>query len=58
VLDLFTSLQKSRNLALIVVTHSDEVAERADRVIRMKDGKVVFDSGADLIPVSDPAATG
>ena len=58
VLDLFTTLQKSRNLALIVVTHSDEVAERADRVVRMKDGQVVFDSGADLIPVSDPAATG
>jgi putative ABC transport system ATP-binding protein len=58
VLDLFTALQKTRNLALIVVTHSDEVAERADRVVKMKDGKVIFDSGADLIPVPDPAATG
>ncbi len=58
VLDLFSSLQKSRNLALVVVTHSDEVAERADRVVKMKDGKVVFDSGADLVPAPDPAATG
>jgi putative ABC transport system ATP-binding protein len=58
VLDLFTALQKSRNLALVVVTHSPEVAERADRVVRMKDGKVVSDSGAELIPVPDPAATG
>jgi putative ABC transport system ATP-binding protein len=58
VLDLFTSLQKSRQLALVVVTHSDEVAERADRVVRMKDGKVVFDSGADLAITPDPAATG
>jgi ABC-type lipoprotein export system ATPase subunit len=57
VLDLFNSLQKSRNLALVVVTHSDEVAERADRVVKMKDGKVVSDSGADLVP-TDPAATG
>jgi putative ABC transport system ATP-binding protein len=44
VLDLFTALQKSRNLALVVVTHSDEVAQRADRVIRMKDGKILSDS--------------
>ncbi|MDY3552513.1 ABC transporter ATP-binding protein [Gemmata sp. JC717] len=44
VLDLFASLQKARNLALLVVTHSDEVAQRADRVIRMKDGRVVSDS--------------
>jgi putative ABC transport system ATP-binding protein len=58
VLDLFNALQKSRNLALIVVTHSDEVAERADRVVKMKDGRVVFDSGSDLIPAPDPAATG
>jgi putative ABC transport system ATP-binding protein len=57
VLDLFTSLQKDRHLALVVVTHSDEVAERADRVVRMKDGKVVSDSGAEQIAVPDPAAT-
>ncbi len=44
VLDLFASLQKSRNLALLVVTHSDEVADRADRVIHMKDGRVLSDS--------------
>jgi putative ABC transport system ATP-binding protein len=58
VLDLLTSLQKTRNLAMVVVTHSDEVAERADRVVRMRDGKVIADSGADLIPTPDTAATG
>jgi putative ABC transport system ATP-binding protein len=58
VLDLFTKLQKTRNLALIVVTHSDEVAERADRVVKMRDGKVVADSGTDLAQSPDPAATG
>lgn len=57
VLDLFTTLQKDRNLALIVVTHSDEVAERADRVVKMRDGRVVADSGADIIPTPDPATT-
>ena len=41
VLDLLTSLQRERGLAMIVVTHSDEVAQRADRVVWMKDGRVV-----------------
>jgi putative ABC transport system ATP-binding protein len=58
VLDLFASLQKSRNLALLVVTHSEEVAERADRRIRMRDGRIVGDSGADAATAPDPAATG
>jgi putative ABC transport system ATP-binding protein len=43
VLDLFASLRRDRNLALLVITHSAEVAERADRVVRMKDGRVVDD---------------
>jgi putative ABC transport system ATP-binding protein len=43
VLDLFASLRRDRKLALIVITHSPEVAERADRVVRMKDGRVVND---------------
>src|SRR5262245_37147171 len=37
VLDLLTSLQRDRNLTLLVITHSPEVADRADRIIRMKD---------------------
>jgi putative ABC transport system ATP-binding protein len=43
VLDLLTALQRTHKLALIVVTHSAEVAERADRVVKMKDGKVISD---------------
>jgi putative ABC transport system ATP-binding protein len=58
VLDLLTALQKTHNLALVVVTHSAEVAERADRVVKMRDGKVVADSGSDLVRAPDPAATG
>ena len=41
VLDLFDTLRRDRRLALVVVTHSTEVAERADRVVRMRDGRVV-----------------
>jgi len=43
VLDLLTALQRDSRLALLVVTHSPDVAERADRVVRMKDGRVVSD---------------
>ena len=43
VLDLLTRLQKQRGLTLVMVTHSPDVAARADRVVRMKDGKVVCD---------------
>ena len=41
VMDLLTGFQKSRNLALLIVTHSPEIAERADRIVKMKDGQVV-----------------
>ncbi len=43
VLALLTCLQRDRGLTLVMVTHSPDVAERADRVVRMKDGKVVSD---------------
>ena len=39
VLDLLTRLQKEKNLTLVMVTHSPEVADRADRVVRLRDGR-------------------
>lgn len=44
VLDLLTTMQHDRRLTLLVVTHSPDVAERADRVVRMKDGRVVSET--------------
>jgi putative ABC transport system ATP-binding protein len=44
ILDLLVNLRLERKLSLLIVTHSTEVAERADRIIRMKDGRVVEDS--------------
>jgi putative ABC transport system ATP-binding protein len=41
VLALFASLHRKRGMALAVVTHSHEVAERAQRVIRLRDGRLI-----------------
>ncbi|WP_020468171.1 ABC transporter ATP-binding protein [Zavarzinella formosa] len=41
VLDLLTNLRRDRRLSLLIVTHSPDVAARADRVIRMRDGQIV-----------------
>ncbi|OWK39372.1 ABC transporter ATP-binding protein [Fimbriiglobus ruber] len=46
VLDLLATLRQDRKLALLVVTHSPDVALRADRVVRMKDGQVLLDGVA------------
>jgi putative ABC transport system ATP-binding protein len=47
VLDLFDALHRDRGMTLGVVTHSSEVAERAERVIRLRDGRVESDGLAD-----------
>ena len=43
ILDTLRALNRERGLTLVVVTHDPGVAGRADRVIRMSDGKVVAD---------------
>ncbi len=43
VLDLFDGLNRDHGLTLIVVTHSDEVSQRAQRVLSIRDGKLVGD---------------
>ena len=57
VLRLFEDLHRERQMTLIVVTHSQEVAERADRLIRMRDGKIVADKKlrGEAAPVTDIA---
>jgi macrolide transport system ATP-binding/permease protein len=42
ILELLTELH-SRGLGVIVVTHDEEVAERAHRIIRMQDGEIISD---------------
>lgn len=40
VLDLFDRLHKEQEKTLVVITHSPEVAERADRVVHIRDGLI------------------
>ena len=43
IMEIFRGLRLSTGITIIVVTHSDEVAGYADRVIRFRDGRVVAD---------------
>jgi lipoprotein-releasing system ATP-binding protein len=39
--DLFFQLRKSFNQTFLIVTHNEELAQMSDRILHMKDGKIV-----------------
>ncbi len=41
ILDLFDRLHRERQVTIVVITHGTEVAERAQRVVGLRDGRVV-----------------
>ncbi len=41
ILDAMTAIRRQRNQTMVVVTHDREIAARADRVVRLDDGRVV-----------------
>lgn len=41
ILDLIDSLRTQRGLTVVVVTHDQDVAARADRIVNMLDGRIV-----------------
>ncbi len=43
VLALFDKLHRERGMTLVVITHSAEVARRAERIIAIRDGRIVDD---------------
>jgi ABC-type lipoprotein export system ATPase subunit len=43
ILELLTSVHRSRQMTLILITHDMTVAKRASRALQMKDGRIVFD---------------
>ena len=43
VLGLFKSLNRERGVTVVIVTHDPEVAKATDRVVRISDGRVIYD---------------
>ncbi len=43
ILELFTELNESENITIVMVTHEEHIAKMARRIIRMEDGSIVSD---------------
>ncbi len=43
ILDIFRKLNREHGITLVVVTHDADVAQQADRIVRMKDGIIADD---------------
>ena len=39
---LFTDLSKKHNQTFLIVTHNEELAKLSNRILQMKDGKMIF----------------
>jgi putative ABC transport system ATP-binding protein len=50
VMAIFTSLVRDHNITVILVTHEQEVASYADRIVRMRDGRIVEDHRKAAVP--------
>ncbi|HEX5431434.1 MAG TPA: ABC transporter ATP-binding protein [Bryobacteraceae bacterium] len=52
VLDLLVALNQSENTTLILVTHDQALASRADRIVTLRDGKIVADEMREPVSAS------
>jgi putative ABC transport system ATP-binding protein len=48
VLELLLGEQRRREVALLLVTHDERIAERCDRVLHMEDGQIQADSSTPI----------
>ncbi len=44
VFDLFAKLHRERGMTIVLITHSEDLGVRADRIIRMEDGHLLSDT--------------
>ncbi|MEZ4680883.1 MAG: ATP-binding cassette domain-containing protein [Caldilineaceae bacterium] len=54
ILDLLLDLHRERQTTLVMVTHSPELAARAERVITLHDGRVVDDTRNEVAAGAQP----
>ncbi len=57
IIELLTTLNQEMGMTTVISTHDRSVAEHASRVIEMRDGKVISDSGPGQAAPSDHLAT-
>jgi putative ABC transport system ATP-binding protein len=44
VFDLFAQLHRERGMTIVLITHSEDLGVRADRILRMEDGRLLSDT--------------
>jgi putative ABC transport system ATP-binding protein len=49
IFELMTALHDDKKTTLVLVTHDQELADRAERQIRLRDGKIILDSTKDQV---------
>jgi putative ABC transport system ATP-binding protein len=57
IMGIFQQLNLTHSLTIIVVTHSDEVARFANRIITFRDGRIVDDKKGQVSPVEGAQAS-
>ncbi len=58
VFELFAQLHRERGMTIVLITHSEDLGLRADRVIRMADGRLRSDSRSSGPAARQPALIG
>jgi macrolide transport system ATP-binding/permease protein len=57
-MDMLVSLNREQGVTIILVTHESDIAAYADRIVTMRDGKIVSDKRVEKPAVSPSAARG
>jgi putative ABC transport system ATP-binding protein len=58
VFELFAKLHRERGMTIVLITHSEDLGLRADRIIRMADGRLRSDTRSPGLAVRQAAANG
>jgi putative ABC transport system ATP-binding protein len=57
IMDLIRSMNQTRGLTIVLVTHDASVGNRCDRIVRMSDGRILDGTGSPIrLPLVAPAA--